>query len=110
MGSDLLLFSATPLIDTITVKKWCREGGAMPVYEIRVKGHLDQHWSAWFDGMTITNEANGDTIISGPLVDQAALHSLLMKVYNLNLTLISVFHVGSTSRKSRLSNAGGNEN
>jgi len=82
----------------------------MPVYEIRVKGHLDQLWSAWFDGMRITNEANGDAIISGPLVDQAALHSLLMKVYNLNLTLISVFHVGSTSRKSRLSNAGGNEN
>lgn len=63
----------------------------MPVYEIRVKGHLDQRWSAWFDGMTITNEANGDAIISGPLVDQAALHSLLVKVYNLNLTLISVF-------------------
>ena len=65
----------------------------MPVYEIRVKGHLDQRWSAWFDGMTITNEANGDAIISGPLVDQAGLHSLLIKVYNLNLTLISVLHV-----------------
>ena len=65
----------------------------MPVYEIRVKGHLDQRWSAWFDGMTITNEANGDAIISGRLVDQAALHSLLIKVYNLNLTLISVLHV-----------------
>jgi len=65
----------------------------MPVYEIRVKGHLDQHWSAWFDGMTITNGANGDAIISGLLVDQAALHSLLTKVYNLNLTLISVLHV-----------------
>ena len=65
----------------------------MMLYEIRVKGHLDQHWSAWFDGMTITNEANGDGIISGPLVDQAALHSLLIKVYNLNLTLLSVLHV-----------------
>ena len=65
----------------------------MTTYEIRVKGHLDQHWSAWFDGMTITNEANGDAIISGLLVDQAALHSLLTKVYNLNLTLISVLHV-----------------
>ncbi len=65
----------------------------MPVYEIRVKGHLDQRWSAWFDGMTITNEANGDAIVSGPLVDQAALHSVLIKVYNLNLTLISVLHV-----------------
>ena len=63
------------------------------LYEIRVKGHLDQRWSAWFDGMTINNQANGDTIISGPLVDQAALHSLLVKIYNLNLTLISVLRI-----------------
>ena len=62
----------------------------MIVYTIRVKGHLDQSWSAWFDGMTITNEANGDTVISGPVTDQAALNSLLVKVHNLNLTLISV--------------------
>ena len=65
----------------------------MTAYEIRVKGHLDQHWSAWFDGMTVNNEASGDTIISGPLVDQAALHSLLVKLYNLNLTLISVLRM-----------------
>ena len=65
----------------------------MTAYEIRVKGHLDQRWSAWFDGMTITNEANGDAIISGSPVDQAALHSLLVKVYNLNLTLISVLRI-----------------
>jgi hypothetical protein len=65
----------------------------MMLYEIRVKGHLDQHWSAWFDGMTITNKVNGDAIISGPLVDQAALHSVLIKVYNLNLTLISVLRI-----------------
>ena len=63
------------------------------IYKIRVKGHLNQCWSERFDGMTITNEANGDSIISGPLVDQAALHSLLIKVYNLNLTLVSVLHV-----------------
>jgi len=65
----------------------------MMIYKIRVKGHLNQCWSEWFDGMMITNEANGDSIISGPLVDQAALHSLLIKVYNLNLTLVSVLHV-----------------
>jgi hypothetical protein len=65
----------------------------MTVYTIRVKGHLDQSWSAWFDGMTITNEANGDTVISGPVADQAALHSLLVKVHNLNLTLISVLRI-----------------
>jgi hypothetical protein len=72
---------------------WHREGGAMPVYEIRVRGHLDQCWSAWFDGMRLTNEANGETVLSGPVVDQAALHSLLMKVHTLNLTLISVLRI-----------------
>ena len=65
----------------------------MTVYTIRVKGHLDQSWSAWFDGMTITNEANGNTAISGPVVDQAALHSLLVTVHNLHLTLISVLSI-----------------
>ena len=65
----------------------------MLVYTIRVKGHLDQSWSEWFDWMTITNEANGDTAISGPVIDQAALHSLLVKVHNLNLTLISVLSI-----------------
>jgi len=65
----------------------------MTVYEIRIKGQLDQHWSAWFDGMTVTHGTNGDTIISGPVVDQAALHSLLIKVHSLNLTLVSVLRV-----------------
>lgn len=65
----------------------------MTTYQIRVKGHLDRYWSAWFDGMTITNEVNGDTVISGPVADQAALHSLLVKVHNLNLTLISVLRI-----------------
>ncbi len=65
----------------------------MTVYEIRIKEELDQHWSAWFDGMTVTHGTNGDTIISGPVVDQAALHSLLNKVHSLNLTLVSVLRV-----------------
>ena len=69
----------------------------MMLYEIRVKGHLDQHWSDWFGGMTVTNEVNGDTVISGSVVDQAALHSLLIKVYNLNLTLISVLRIETNS-------------
>ena len=70
----------------------------MALYEICVKGHLDQRWSVWFDGMTVTNEANGETVLSGPVVDQAALHSLLIKVHTLNLTLISVtrFETDST--------------
>ncbi len=69
----------------------------MMVYEIRVKGHLDQRWSTWFDGMTVTHEVNGDTALSGPVVDQAALHSLLIKVHTLNLTLISVLRIETNS-------------
>ena len=69
----------------------------MALYEICVKGHLDQRWSVWFDGMTVTNEANGETVLSGPVVDQAALHSLLIKVHSLNLTLISVTHFETDS-------------
>lgn len=65
----------------------------MTVYEIRIKGQLDQHWSAWFDGMTVTHATNGDTVISGSVVDQAALHSLLNKIHSLNLTLVSVLRV-----------------
>lgn len=66
------------------------EGNAITMYEIRVKGYLDQRWSAWFDGLTLTYQADGDTLLAGPVVDQAALHSLLSKIHNLNLTLISV--------------------
>jgi len=62
-------------------------------YEIRVKGHLDARWAAWFDGLTLTNGSDGTTIIRGPVADQAALHGLLQKVRDLGLPLISVNHV-----------------
>jgi hypothetical protein len=62
-------------------------------YRIRVKGHLPPEWSEWFDDMTITLEPDGDTILSGPVVDQPALHGLLIKVRDLGLTLISVDRV-----------------
>ncbi len=65
----------------------------MTIYEIRVKGLLDQQWSAWFDGMTITHSTYGNTVISGPVADQAALHTLLIKIHNLNLTLVSVVRI-----------------
>jgi hypothetical protein len=61
-----------------------------PVYEIRVKGHLDPRWSEWFEGLTVTRTASGETILFGSIVDQAALHGLLAKIRDLNLTLISV--------------------
>ncbi len=59
-------------------------------YHIRLKGHLDDHWSAWFDGLTITNEANGETVLRGPLVDQAALHGVLMRIRDLGIPLLAV--------------------
>jgi hypothetical protein len=59
-------------------------------YEIRVKGHLDATWSAWFDGMTLTNDSDGTTSIQGPVLDQAALHGVLHRLRDTGLPLISV--------------------
>jgi len=60
------------------------------VYQIRTKGYLGPKWIDWFDGMTITLEEDGETLLTGPVVDQAALHGLLKKVRDLGLPLISV--------------------
>jgi hypothetical protein len=62
------------------------------VYQIRVKGHLGRQWTDWFEGMTITLE-EGDTLLTSPVVDQAALHGLLRKVRDLGIPLISAIHV-----------------
>jgi len=59
-------------------------------YEIRVRGHLESRWAAWFDGMTFTRETDGTTTISGPVVDQAALHGLLHTLRDTGLPLVSV--------------------
>jgi hypothetical protein len=64
--------------------------GESMVYQIRIKGHLDRRWTDWFEGLTITLEDNGDTLLTGPVVDQAALHGLLRKVRDLGLPLLSV--------------------
>ena len=59
-------------------------------YVIIVRGHLDQHWSVWFEGLTITNGDNGEAMLAGPVADQAALHGLLAKIRDLGLPLIAV--------------------
>lgn len=63
-------------------------------YEIRVRGVLDRHWSGWFDGLEVSSDAPGQTLIAGPVVDQAALHGLLAKVRDLGLPLLSVRRIG----------------
>ena len=68
----------------------------MPTYyQIKVKGHLEDHWSAWFDNMTISNEANGEAILHGSRPDQAALHGILIKIRDLGLPLLAVTTVAA---------------
>ncbi len=62
-------------------------------YEIRLKGHFEHRWAAWFEGLTITTLDNGETLLTGPVVDQAALHGVLRKVRDLGMPLLSVMHI-----------------
>ena len=63
---------------------------AAATYELRVEGHLDQHWSTWFDGLTVTLQDDGTTVLRGVVADQAELHGLIAKVRDLGVALISV--------------------
>ena len=63
------------------------------IYQIRIKGHLGSQWADWFEGLTITLEEDGETLLTGPVVDQAALHGLLKKVRDLGMPLLSVNRV-----------------
>ena len=64
--------------------------GQPVIYQIRIRGHLGRQWADWFGDLAITLEDNGDTLLTGPVVDQAALHGLLKKVRDLAMPLISV--------------------
>jgi hypothetical protein len=78
------------------------------VYRIRVRGVIDARWSEWFGGLTICPQANGDTLLTGPVRDQAALHGLLAKIRDLGLPLLSVERVDATSGAAE-SRSGGRE-
>ena len=85
-----------------TDERSSERGAATPeIYEIRIKGHLDSRRAAWFEGLTITLEGNGDTLLTGPVVDQAALHGLLRKVRDLGVPLLSVTRLDSADPLSR---------
>ena len=64
--------------------------GQPTVYQIRITGHLGAEWTDWFEGMTITLEEDGDTLLTGPVVDQAALHGIFKKMRDLGMPLVSV--------------------
>jgi hypothetical protein len=65
------------------------------LYEIRLKGHIDARWAAWFDGLDLSHAADGSTVIHGPVIDQAALHGLLQKVRDIGVPLLSVTRIES---------------
>jgi hypothetical protein len=76
-----------------------REFDRQGTYRIIVKGTLDRKWSDWFDGFTITPQANDETLLTGPVADQAALHGLLAKIRDLGLPLLSVKRVSDDSSR-----------
>ena len=67
--------------------------GQPPIYQIRIKGHLGHDWTDWFEGLSITLEDNSETLLTGPVIDQAALHGLLKKVRDVGMPLLSVIEV-----------------
>ena len=90
-----------PTSDVSSAERTC-----VPRYEIRLDGHLGPRWAAWFDGLVLTNEHDGTTVISGPVIDQAALHGLLAKLRDLGVPLLSVTQLpaGEPIGLSNLSN------
>ena len=87
----------------MTSNKHTREqdAGQPMVYQIRIKGHLGQRWLAWFDGLTITRDPDGNTLLAGPVIDQAALHGLLKKIRDLGMPLLSVNSIGSGTHNNK---------
>ena len=63
------------------------------IYQIRIQGQIDESWSDWLGGLTITRQPNGETLLAGPIVDQAALHGILDRLYAMNLKILAVVQV-----------------
>lgn len=74
-----------------------RDADQPMIYQIRLMGHLAPQWTDWFEGLTITLEENGDTLLTGPVIDQAALHGILKKIRDLGMPLLSVNSVEPSS-------------
>jgi hypothetical protein len=90
-------YEQPPQVHVMSDKLNCGPNPGQPmVYQIRVKSHLGSDWTNWFDGLTITRQENGDTLLTGPVADQAALHGLLKKVRDLGIPLVSVNPVESS--------------
>ena len=70
-------------------------------YEIRIRGHLEPRWASWFDGLTLTQDPDGTTVIRGEVADQAALHGVLQKVRDIGLPLVSVTSAATPSKEPR---------
>ncbi|HST46971.1 hypothetical protein [Jatrophihabitans sp.] len=71
------------------------------VYEVRVQGHLDRHWTGWLGDLTVTHHADGTSTLTGPVADQAALHGLLAKVRDLGIALVSITPISPTPSKEQ---------
>jgi hypothetical protein len=75
----------------------CHKNSLPITYKIKIRGYLDDHWLDWFDGLTFIHQSDGSTILYGPLPDQSALHGILLKIRDLNLTLVYVTQSGPTT-------------
>jgi hypothetical protein len=71
------------------------------IYDIRVEGHISESWSSWFEGLSIRPEESGETVISGPIIDQAALYGVLLRLRDLGLPLVAVKRVGAPSNDQK---------